>query len=277
MMENTNNNGPAGNSARSSANGSANDSDFLRVEDVVKNFGAVSVLKGVDMHVKRGEVLGLIGDNGAGKSTLLKTITGFHRPDGGRIVIDGEEVNLRSVSQARALGIQTVYQDLALVNELSVFHNMFLNSEMTVGPFLNNRKMKEKTAQYLEDMGVNIPSIDTEVARLSGGQRQAIAVARAVYSDARMLLLDEPLAAMGAKEGALILDLIQRLKDERSIPMILIVHNYAQVFDVCDRVNLLRNGRIEYDKPVAETSVEELTDLVVSEYRKARETGNGRS
>jgi simple sugar transport system ATP-binding protein len=276
MMENTNNNGPAGNSARSSANGSANDSDFLRVEDVVKNFGAVSVLKGVDMHVKRGEVLGLIGDNGAGKSTLLKTITGFHRPDGGRILIDGEEVNLRSVSQARALGIQTVYQDLALVNELSVFHNMFLNSEMTVGPFLNNRKMKEKTAQYLEDMGVNIPSIDTEVARLSGGQRQAIAVARAVYSDARMLLLDEPLAAMGAKEGALILDLIQRLKDERSIPMILIVHNYAQVFDVCDRVNLLRNGRIEYDKPVAETSVEELTDLVVSEYRKARETGNGR-
>src|SRR3712207_6254383 len=110
---------------------------------IVKNFGAVSVLKGVDMHVRKGEVLGLIGDNGAGKSTLLKTITGFHRPDGGRILIEDEEVNLRSVSQARALGIQTVYQDLALVNELSVFHNMFLNSEETVGPFLNNRKMKE--------------------------------------------------------------------------------------------------------------------------------------
>ena len=119
---------------------------------------------------------------------------------------------------------------------------MFLNGEMTVGPFLNNRKMKEKTSQYLQDMGVNIPSIDTEVARLSGGQRQAIAVARAVYSDAKMLLLDEPLAAMGAKEGALILDLIQRLKEERGIPMILIVHNYAQVFDVCDRVNLLETA-----------------------------------
>ena len=218
-------------------NGSANGQDFLRVEDVVKRFGAISVLKGVDLHVREGEVLGLIGDNGAGKSTLLKTITGFHRPDGGRILVEGEEVNLRSVSQARSLGIQTVYQDLALVNELSVFHNMFLNSEMTLGPFLNNRKMKEKTSQYLSDMGVNIPSIDTEVARLSGGQRQAIAVARAVYSDAKMLLLDEPLAAMGAKEGALILDLIQRLKDERGIPMILIVHNYAQVFDVCDRIN----------------------------------------
>ena len=139
--------------------------------------------------------------------------------------------------------------------------------------------MKERTSRYLEDMGVRIPSIDTEVARLSGGQRQAIAVARAVYSDAKMLLLDEPLAAMGAKEGALILDLIQRLKEERGIPMILIVHNYAQVFDVCDRVNLLRNGRIEYDKPVADTSVEELTELVVSEYRKARQgnIGNGGS
>jgi simple sugar transport system ATP-binding protein len=258
-------------STNGAADGGAANSDFLRVENVVKRFGAVSVLKGVNIHVKRGEVLGLIGDNGAGKSTLLKTITGFHRPDGGRILIEGKEVNLRSVAQARALGIQTVYQDLALVNELSVFHNMFLNAEETTGPFLNNRKMKEKTARYLDDMGVRIPSIDTEVARLSGGQRQAIAVARAVYSDAKMLLLDEPLAAMGAKEGALILDLIQRLKEERGIPMILIVHNYAQVFDVCDRVNLLRNGRIEYDKPVAETSVEELTELVVSEYRKARQ------
>jgi len=149
-------------------NGSSNGQDFLRVEEVVKRFGAISVLKGVDLHVREGEVLGLIGDNGAGKSTLLKTITGFHRPDGGRILIEGEEVNLRSVAQARSLGIQTVYQDLALVNELSVFHNMFLNSEMTLGPFLNNRKMKEKTSQYLADMGVNIPSIDTEVARLSG-------------------------------------------------------------------------------------------------------------
>src|ERR671917_1713359 len=262
-------------SANGNANGAANGQDFLRAEGIVKRFGAVEVLKGVDLRVQRGEVLGLIGDNGAGKSTLIKTITGFHRPDEGRILLEGEEVTLRSVSQARALGIQTVYQDLALVNELSVFHNMFLNGEMTVGPFLNNRQMKAKTSQYLEDMGVNIPSIDTEVASLSGGQRQAIAVARAVYSDAKMLLLDEPLAAMGAKEGALILDLIQRLKEERGIPMILIVHNYAQVFDVCDRVNLLRNGRIEYDKPVVESSVEELTELVVSEYRKARETGNG--
>jgi ABC-type sugar transport system ATPase subunit len=170
-----------------------------------------------------------------------------------------------------------VYQDLALVNDLSVYHNMFLNSEMTFRPlpFLNNRKMKEQARQHLDEIGVSIPSIDTEVAMLSGGQRQAIAVARAVYANAKILLLDEPLAAMGAKEGAMILDLIQRLKDEGEVSMILIAHNYAHVLEVCDRVNVLQHGRITYDKPTSETSAEELTDLMVSEYREARETGNG--
>src|SRR3712207_2253000 len=163
-MENTN----------GSANGSVNGQDFLRAEGIVKRFGAVEVLKGVDLRVQKGEVLGLIGDNGAGKSTLIKIITGFHRPDEGRLIINGEEVHLRSVSQARALGIQTVFQDLALVPELSVYHNMFLNSEPTLRPLplLNNRRMKEKTRQYLNDIGVRIKSIDTEVGRLSGGQRQ---------------------------------------------------------------------------------------------------------
>jgi simple sugar transport system ATP-binding protein len=139
-------------------------------------------------------------------------------------------------------------------------------------PFLNNRKMKERTRKYLDDMGVKISSIDSEVAKLSGGQRQAIAVARSVYSDAKILLLDEPLAAMGAKEGAMILDLVQRLKEKREVSIILIAHNYAQVLEVCDRVNLLQHGRIAYDKPANETSIEELTELVVAEYRKARET-----
>jgi ABC-type sugar transport system ATPase subunit len=229
----------------------------------------------VSLRLEQGEVLGLIGDNGAGKSTLIKTITGFHRPDSGRILIGGEEVELKSVSHAQSLGIRTVYQDLALANDLSVYHNMFLNGEITYSPFplLNNRKMKEKTRQYLEDMGVNIPSIDTEVAMLSGGQRQAIAVARSVYSNAKILLLDEPLAAMGAKEGAMILDLVQRLKDEGEVSIILIAHNYAHVLEVCDRVNVLQHGRITYDKPAEETSLEELTELMVSEYRKARTGG----
>jgi simple sugar transport system ATP-binding protein len=249
--------------------------DVLRAENIVKRFGANVALKDVTLHLRKGEVLGLIGDNGAGKSTLIKTITGFHRPDAGKIYIEGEEVVLKSVSHAQALGIQTVFQDLALINDLSVYHNMFLNSEITRGPFLNNRAMKEKTRQHLDEIGVNIPSIDTTVAMLSGGQRQAIAVARSVYSNAKILLLDEPLAAMGAKEGAMILDLIQRLRDEGEVSIILIVHNYAHVFEVCDRVNVLQHGRISYDKPTSETSVEELTELMVSEYRRARETGNG--
>ena len=246
--------------------------EALRAEGIVKRFGALTALDGVDLHVRQGEVLGLIGDNGAGKSTLVKIITGFHRPDAGTIAVEGNEVTLRSVSQARALGIQTVFQDLALVPELSVYHNMFLNSEPVLKPLplLNNKKMKELTRRYLDDIGVKIKSIDTEVGRLSGGQRQAIAVARSVYSDARILLLDEPLAAMGAKEGAMILDLIQRLKGEGKLSIILIAHNYSHVFEVCDRVNLLQHGKISYDKPTAESSVEELTELVVSEYRKAR-------
>jgi ABC-type sugar transport system ATPase subunit len=250
------------------------DGEVLRAESIVKRFGALTALAGVTLTLRRGEVLGLIGDNGAGKSTLIKIITGFHRPDEGRLSIDGKEVHLRSVSQARALGIQTVFQDLALVNELSVFHNMFLNAEAVHRPipFLNNRKMKQQTRQYLDDMGVRIPSIDSEVAQLSGGQRQAIAVARSVYSKAKILLLDEPLAAMGAKEGAMILDLVQRLKEKRDVSIILIAHNYAHVLEVCDRVNLLQHGRIAYDKPAQQTSVEELTELVVAEYRKARET-----
>ena len=250
----------------------ADGQDVLRAENIVKRFGSVTALRDVSMHLRKGEVLGLIGDNGAGKSTLIKIITGFHRPDEGKIFIEDEEVQLRSVSQAQSLGIRTVYQDLALVNDLSVYHNMFLNGEITLKPlpFLNNRKMKERARRHLDDMGVSIPSIDTEVAMLSGGQRQAIAVARAVYSKAKILLLDEPLAAMGVKEGAMILDLIQRLRNEGEVSIILIAHNYAHVLDVCDRVNVLQHGRISYDKPSSETSVEELTDLMVSEYRKAR-------
>jgi ABC-type sugar transport system ATPase subunit len=226
------------------------------------------------MTLRKGEVLGLIGDNGAGKSTLIKIITGFHQPDGGTLLIDGEEVRLRSVSHARSLGIETVYQDLALVPGLSVYHNMFLKRErlLSPSPFLNNGAMKRQAQAYLRDMGVTIPSVDAEVARLSGGQRQAIAIARAVYSEAKILLLDEPLAAMGVKEATQVLDLIRNLKQKGEVSMIVIAHNYAQVFEVCDRINLLRHGMIFMDRLVSETSVEELTDVVVEEYRSSRQT-----
>ena len=241
--------------------------DALRVEHVAKRFGALTALADVNLRLGRGEVLGLIGDNGAGKSTLMKIICGYHRPDAGRIFVNGEEVALRSVDHARAVGIDTVYQDLALVNELSVYHNMFLNREKVWWPFLNNRRMRRLAEEHLADMGVGIPDVGVEVAKLSGGQRQAIAVARSVYSDAKVLLLDEPLAAMGAKEGALILNLVRDLKARGNVSIIIIAHNYAHVLEVCDRVNMLQHGRITFDKATADTTVAELTELAVAEYR----------
>lgn len=241
----------------------------IQTESIAKRFEAVVALEDVSIRLRKGEVLGLIGDNGAGKSTLIKILTGFHQPDSGRIFVNGEDVTLRSVSHARELGIETVYQDLALVNELPVYMNMFLNKELRRGrlPLLNKRRMRQLAREHLDDMGVQVPSVGVEVTFLSGGQRQAIAVARAVYSDASIILLDEPLAAMGAKESAIILNLIRELKRKGNVSMILIAHNYTQVVDVCDRVCLLQHGRITYDKPVDETSLRELTDLVASEYR----------
>src|SRR5256886_2639499 len=243
--------------------------DVIRAEHIVKSYGAVKALRDINMHLMKGEVLGLVGDNGAGKSTLIKILTGFVQPDEGKIFVNGQEVKLRSVTHARSLGIETVYQDLALVNELTVYHNMFLKREILLRPtpLLNNRAMRQQAREYLKKIGVNIQSVDAEVAKLSGGQRQGIAIARAVYSEARILLLDEPLAAMGAKEGALILDLIRNLKAMGEVSIIMIAHNYAQVLEICDRVNLLQHGIIALDKPVADTLMDELTELVMREYR----------
>src|SRR4051812_16604118 len=246
--------------------------DVLRVEHVAKRFGPVTALRDINLHVRKGEVLGLLGDNGAGKSTLIKIISGFQKPDEGRIVVKGEETELRSVDHARALGIDCVYQDLALVNELSVFHNMFLKREKLIRPtpFLANRAMRREAGAALDEIGVNAPRLDVPVAKLSGGQRQAIAVARTVNPDADIILLDEPLAAMGAKEGAMILDLVARLRAEGKVSIIMIAHNYVHVLESCDRVNLIQAGEITYDKPTADTSVEELNEIVVEEYRRAR-------
>lgn len=243
--------------------------DMIRVEHIAKQFGPVTALSDINLHLRKGEVLGLIGDNGAGKSTLIKILTGFLQPSNGTIYVDEQEVRLRSVTHARSLGIETVYQDLALINELNVYHNMFLNRELIYRslPFLNNRKMRRLAREQLDKIGVSIPSVNIEVGRLSGGQRQAVAIARAVSTNARILLLDEPLAAMGAKEGMLILQLIQKLKELGEVSMIIIAHNYSQVLEICDRVNLLQHGMITLDKPVGETSLEELNDLVMREYR----------
>jgi len=247
--------------------------DVIAAEHIAKQYGPVTALRDVSIHLQKGEVLGLLGDNGAGKSTLIKILTGFIQPSSGTISVNGEQVRLRSVIHARSLGIETVYQDLALVNELSVFHNMFLKREklLTPLPFLNNRKMRQEARAQLDRIGVRIPSVNTEVGRLSGGQRQAIAIARAVSGNAKILLLDEPLAAMGAKEGALILELISNLKQMGEVSIIMIAHNYAQVLESCDRVNMLQHGAITLDKYTKDTSLAELNELVMREYRLKKE------
>ncbi len=245
--------------------------DVLRVEHIAKSYGAVTALTDVNLRLAKGEVLGLLGDNGAGKSTLIKILCGFQPPTAGRILLNGQEVTLRSVDHARSLGIDCVYQDLALVNQLSIYHNMFLNREKVRGPLLSNRTMRRLARQYLDEMGIDIPSVDADVAQLSGGQRQAIAVARAVYSNAKILLLDEPLAAMGAKEAAIILDQVRELKEKGDVSVIIIAHNYGQALEICDRINLLQHGEITLDKPSAQTSVAELNDIVMAEYRRALE------
>jgi ABC-type sugar transport system ATPase subunit len=257
-------------------------SEAIRAENLVKAFGSITALAGVSMRVMRGETLGILGDNGAGKSTLIKILTGYHQPDSGQVFVDGRPVQLASVSHARALGIECVYQDLALVNGLSIYHNMFLNRELLRPPdsrpgsrwwpfrFLDHAEMRRRAAQALADIGVEIPSVEVEVGTLSGGQRQAIAVARAVYSEARILLLDEPLAAMGAREARLIIELFERLKARGDIAIVMIAHNYAQTLELCDRVMLIQHGEATFESPAASTSAEELLEIVRREYRAVR-------
>lgn len=248
------------------------DDDVLRVEHVAKRFGPTTALRDINLHVRKGEVLALLGDNGAGKSTLIKILSGFHQKDSGSMWCKGEPYAPRSVEQARKAGVDTVFQDLALINQLTVYQNMFLHRELTNKPLplLANRAMRKRTRAALDDIGIQIRSIDLPVGRLSGGQRQAIAVARVISGEADIILLDEPLAAMGAKEGAQILDLVQRLRESGEVSIILIVHNYIQVFQICDRVNLIQDGVITFDKPTSETSVNELNEIVVEQYRRAR-------
>jgi simple sugar transport system ATP-binding protein len=240
----------------------------LEMTNISKSFGAVTALVDVSIKLRKGEVLALVGDNGAGKSTLIKILSGFHQPDTGTIVSQGKEVRFASPRDARAQGIETVYQDLALVGDLSVFHNMFLGREYRkrfLGlNLLDNRKMREQAQLYLDTLGITIPSVNSTVDLLSGGQRQCIAVARSIYSSPKILVLDEPLAALGVRESAHVLGLIQNLRQQRQVSVILIVHNYNQIFEVCDRINFLHAGEVALDASTADTSEEELIRIVKS-------------
>jgi simple sugar transport system ATP-binding protein len=241
---------------------------ILEMQHISKTFGAVTALVDASIKLRQGEVLALCGDNGAGKSTLIKILSGFHHPDSGTIIYQGKEVYFRSPREARAHGIETVYQDLALINHLSVYHNMFVGREYHKRIFglklLDNQKMRDLARTYLDSLGIEIPSVSSTVDLLSGGQRQSVAVARSIYSSPTVLVLDEPLAALGVREGAHVLGLIQNLRRLRKVSIILIVHNYNQVFEVCDRINFLHSGEIALDATTSETTEEELIRIVKS-------------
>jgi simple sugar transport system ATP-binding protein len=240
----------------------------LEMSHISKSFGAITALVDVSVTLRKGEVLALVGDNGAGKSTLIKILSGYHQPDAGTIVSKGREVRFHSPRDARAHGIETVYQDLALIGDLSIYHNMFMGREYHKRSFglklLDNRKMREMAEVYLKTLGISIPSVNSTVDRLSGGQRQCVAVARSIYASPSILVLDEPLAALGVRESAHVLGLVQKLRQQREVSIILIVHNYNQIFEVCDRINFLHAGEIVLDAATTDTSEEELIRIVKS-------------
>jgi simple sugar transport system ATP-binding protein len=243
--------------------------DVVRVEHVAKRFGAVVALRDVNLHLRRGEALGVIGDNASGKSTLVKIIAGFQRPDAGQVILRGVPVELKSVDHARSLGVDCVYQDLALVDQLSVWENMFLRRETLRRPLplLARRRMRGAARAALDELGIRIASVDVPVGQLSGGQRQAIAVARSLRAAPQVLLLDEPIAAMGARESVVILDLIARLRERASVSIVLVAHNYAHVLELCDRVNLIEDGGVVLDEPAYRISAEELTSRLLAAAR----------
>jgi len=224
------------------------DAPLLRLEGISKAYGAVHALGGVDLDVHRGEVLALVGDNGAGKSTLVKTIAGAHHADSGRIVFEGREVRIGSPQAAAELGIATVYQDLAICDNLDVVANLFLGRELVRAPLagrlrrLGNAAMEQRTRQVLGELSVNLRDVRRPVSGLSGGQRQAVAVARAVLWGSKLVLLDEPTAALGVEQTDMVLELVRSLRD-RGLGVIVISHNLSDVFRVADRIAVLRLGR----------------------------------
>jgi D-xylose transport system ATP-binding protein len=236
------------------------DAPLLQLEGISKHFGPVHALDRVDFAVSAGEVVGLVGDNGAGKSTLVKAIAGINPPDSGTIRWEGEKVSINKPQEATNLGIATVYQDLALADNLDVVANLFLGREERLGGpgaitrQLDEVDMENRTADLLSNLAVTIPSLRSEVGTLSGGQRQQVAVARSLLGEPKVVMLDEPTAALGVPQTKQVLALIKRLR-ERNLGVVVISHNLADVFEVCDRIFVLRLGR-----PAGDFSSTEVTE-----------------
>jgi simple sugar transport system ATP-binding protein len=241
---------------------------LVRMRGIVKSFGAVRALRGANLDLGHREVLGLVGDNAAGKSTLMKVLTGVHKPDEGDIYLDGELMHFHSPQESRARGIEMIYQNLALAQNLDVVANVFLGREyrraIVAGlvNWLDESKMERETRSLLQRLRINIPSVRTNVERMSGGQQQAVAIARAVAFRARVVIMDEPTASLAVKEVGKVLDLIAQLR-ESGVSVILISPRLQDVFNVCDRVMVLRSGERISERVIKETTMDETVKYIV--------------
>jgi ABC-type sugar transport system ATPase subunit len=239
---------------------------ILEAIGIKKYFGGVQALKGVDLKLRYAEVLAIVGDNGAGKSTLVKIISGALIPDEGNIYIEGKEVKIKNPQDALKLGIQMTYQDLALVDCLNISENLFLGREICrkfLGiNVLSIKKMKNESMKHLENLGIRtIGNINEKVRSLSGGQRQVIAISRAVFWGNKVIILDEPTAALGVRESGRVMDLIKGLKS-RNISVIVISHNLRHVFSIADRIIVLRHGEKVGEKDISETDGDEVVKMI---------------
>jgi ABC-type sugar transport system ATPase subunit len=238
---------------------------WLRAAKVSKHFGAVLALEAIDVNVRLGEVLALVGDNGAGKSTLVKLLSGAHAPSGGEIMIDDHPVTIESPGKARQLGIATIFQELALVENLTVYENIFLGREMTrpiLGlPILDKKRMRNRVVQLIEELGSHLSSPSALVSDLSGGQRQAVAIARAIDLETKLVIMDEPTAALAVAETRKVLRLIEQLRDNGRA-VLLVSHNLNDVFEVADRIMVLRRGRKVAECERSETDLEEVVSWI---------------
>ena len=239
--------------------------DTLVLDGIIKRFGSVTALRGASIAARTGEITAIVGDNGAGKSTLIKCLTGVHKPDEGRITVDGEEVHFHAPEDSRRAGIEAVYQDLALADDLAVWQNLYLNRELTRGwgplRLLDRRRMRREADAMVRKLAVNVPPVRSRVRRLSGGQRQAVAICRAAGFGSRIVIMDEPTAALGHRETKRAEELIASLRDQ-GLAIVLISHDFAQVQRLAQRVFVMRGGRVTATLGRADITPERLVALV---------------
>ena len=242
---------------------------ILEVKNLKKYFGGIKAVDGIDMKLYEGEIIAIVGDNGAGKSTLIKTISGIHKKDSGEIYINGENVNITNARSARKNGIETVYQDQKLVAKFDTAENLFLGrekiTENVIGKFLrvlDFKYMKKEAEKLLKRVGIKLKEVDAPVRYLSGGQRQGIIVGRAVYWGGRIVIFDEPTNNLGVKQEKKVIGLIKRIRDKYNVSIIVITHNIAHVFELVDRIIVLRNGKIVGDRIKRNTNPNEIVSMI---------------